>query len=60
LVAILMNTICLRVCPWSCAVANVKYALSTFLQDRRTYCDVFGAPTVTFCAAPSVNPAHLL
>ncbi len=28
LVAILMNTICLRVCPWSCAVANVKYALS--------------------------------
>jgi len=28
LVAILTNTICLRVCPWSCAVANVKYALS--------------------------------
>jgi len=27
---------------------NVKYALSTFLQDRRTERDVFGAPTLTF------------
>jgi len=39
---------------------NVKYALSTFLQDRRTNCDVPGAPPVTFCAAPRVTPAQKL
>jgi len=27
---------------------NVKYALSTFLQDRRTERDVSRAPTLTF------------
>ncbi len=31
LVAILMNTICPRVCPKRYTVANVKYALSGFL-----------------------------
>jgi len=60
LVAILMNTICPRVYPWRYAVANVKYALSTFLQDRRTYCDVSRAANVTFHVVPSVNPAHLM
>jgi len=40
--------------------ARIGAATVTFLQDWRTYCDVSGAPTVTFYAAPRVNPAQKL
>jgi len=39
-------------------VTNVKYALSTFLQDRRTEPDVSRAPNVMFPALSHLQSAQ--